>query len=322
MSSIFETLKFSENIGAGIVQSVDEMSVVPLIGKNLGRVAEPLSLKFKRTDNYGSMVYQNLDKELTTIVPTNIMVRGLGAQDHAMAGSGVVTANKTTKFNNACCIESSQDGYLRDEGNEYDVLPVELRKKLIPLKMRNKKKYDKLWPDISKWLDGTGVSASRNSHLRFFYDNPQVKESLEMFSASFEPVDGQIGAIILFKDRIVGIEVMPTIDHWENYWKLLIRGCYGAELIRLKKLGQIAPSKLKLPKFQKGDKLNHLEVVVDNFMNDFRDNILGKVDNINIKSASSISIIQNFETILIETDSGGGDLITQNDKPVYLSMVV
>jgi hypothetical protein len=321
--SIFETLKFTD-IDAGVIQSVDEMTVVPLISKDLGEVAEPLSLKFKKTNNYGSMLYQNTDKERSAIIPNNIMVRGLSAQDHAMAGSGVVLADKTKTFNNACCIESSQGGYLGEEGNDYDILPIELRKKLIPLKVRNEQSYDKLWGDISEWMSGTGVNEGRmrNAHLRYYYDNPQIKESLENFSAAFEPVDGQIGAIILFEDSIVGIEIMPTVSHWESYWKLLIRGCYGAELLRQKKLGIIKTSKIKMPEFEENQKFVQLEFVVNNFISDIRADILKKVESISVKNASKISTNKDFETILIETDSGGGDLITQDDTPVYLSLVV
>ena len=320
--SIFETLKFTD-INAGIIQSVHEMTVVPLVGKDLGEVAEPLSLKFKQTNNYGSMIYHNTDKERSAIIPSNIMVRGLSAQDHAMSGSGVVLATKTKTFNNACCIESSQAGYLGEEGNDYDILPIELRKKLIPLKMRNKKSYDKLWGEITSWLSKTGVSRGmNNAHLRYYYDDPKIKESLETFSASFEPVEGQIGAIILFEDKIVGIELMPSVLHWESYWKLLIRGCYGAELLRQKKLGIIKTSKIKMPEFEKNEILGHLELVVDNFVSDIRTDILKKVESISVKNASSLSINKDLETVLIETDSGGGDLIIQDGRPVYLSLVV
>ena len=138
--SILKTLKFS-NVDAGTVQVVDEMTVVPLIGENRGRVAEPLSLKFERTSDYGSMVYKNTDEEKVSIVPTHIMVRGPGAQDHAMAGSGIITAKKTITFDNACCIESSQGGRLSDQNNEFDILPINLRKKLLPLSIRNEKDY-------------------------------------------------------------------------------------------------------------------------------------------------------------------------------------
>jgi len=320
--SILKTLGFL-NLDAGEVQIVDEMTVVPLLGEDLGEVAEPLSLKFKRTDDYGSMVYENTDKERSTIIPTNIMVRGLSAQDHAMAGSGVITADKTVVFKNACCIESSQGGYLSDENNDYDILPIALRKKLIPLSMRNDKKYDKLWSSIKNWLKGIGVD-SYDAHLRYFYDNPEIKKSLEIFSAEFEPLLYQIGAIILFKEKIVGIEIMPTIAHWSVYWKLLIRGCYGSELIRLKRLGRIKPSELEMPIFPKNiTDPEQLTPIVNSFTANIRKDIIKKLNSITLKHTLPIDKIEEFETVLLKTSSGGGgDLITQNDKSIYLSMVI
>jgi len=279
-------------------------------------------LKFERTSNYGSMVYTNTDNEKASIVPSNFMVRGPGAQDHAMTGSGIVFAKKTVTFNNACCIESSQGGYLSEKNNEYDILPIELRKRLLPIDMRNGKSFNKLWPDIEIWLRGLGVGNA--AHLRYFYDNPSIKQSLEEFSAEFEPVSDQIGAVILFQDRIVGIEIMPSVSHWDAYWKLLIRGCYGAELLRLKRLKRIKPAQLQMPKFPEvvvdPDKLT---AEVEKFTNGIRQDIINKLDLIKINKAKSMGIQKDLETVLIETETGGGgDLITQKDKPIYLSLVV
>lgn len=321
--SILKTLNFTK-LDSGTVQVVDEMTVVPLIGENRGRIAEPLSLKFERTTSYGSMVYKNEDEEHVAIIPTNIMVRGRGAQDHAMAGSGIVIAKKTVTFKNACCIESSQGGFLGDEQNEYDILPIQLRKNLLPLGIRNQHGYSKLWPDIKTWLTGLGVNRHGDAHLRYFYDNPAVKESLEAFSAEFEPVSGQIGAIILFQEKIVGIEIMPTMLHWDAYWKLLIRGCYGAELIRLKKLKKIAPAKLQFPILPSviTDPSQLIEVV-ENFTDGIRQDIIKKLDTIHLKKVNKIGKVEDLETNLLSTTSGGGgDLITQNNEPIYLSLVV
>jgi hypothetical protein len=319
--SILKTLNFTK-IDAGPVQVVDEMTVVPLVGDNRGDVAEPYSLKFTRTSDYGSMVYQNTDEEKATIVPSNFMVRGPGAQDHAMAGSGIVLAEKTVTFNNACCIESSQGGLLRDSDNKYDILPIELRKKLLPLNIRNQNDYEKLWPDIKKWLHGLGVGNS--AHLRFFYDNEQIQQSLEEFSAEFEPVIGQIGAVILFQERVVGIEIMPSVDHWDAYWKLLIRGCYGAELLRLKKLNKIQPAVLQMPSFPKVvTDPNKLTKIVDDFTDGIRQDVIKQMDTIVLDTATSIGKKSDLETVLLKTSTGGGgDLITQKDEPIYLSLVV
>jgi hypothetical protein len=319
--SILKTLNFKK-IDAGPVQVVDEMTVVPLIGENRGDIAEPLSLKFSRTTHYGSMVYSNTDEEKAAIVPSNFMVRGPGAQDHAMAGSGIVLAKKTVTFGNACCIESSQGGYLSDKNNEYDILPIELRKKLLPLDMRNVHDYRKLWNHITGWLRGVGVGSA--AHLRFFYDNPQIRQSLEEFSAEFEPVMGQVGAIVLFQERVVGIEIMPSVEHWAAYWKLLIRGCYGAELIRLKKLKKIQPATLQMPPFPKTvPDPNQLTTIVEGFTDGIRQDVIRKLDTIHLNKATKLDKSADLQTVLLETTTGGGgDLITQKDEPVYLSLVV
>ena len=77
-----------------------------------------------------------------------------------------------------------------------------------------------------------------------------------------------------------------------------------------------------MPEFEKNEILGHLELVVDNFVSDIRTDILKKVESISVKNASSLSIDKDLETVLVETDSGGGDLIIQGGRPVYLSMVV
>ena len=48
MASIFDILNFKgRGIGIGPVQSVDEMTVIPLVGDDRGDVATPESLKFE-----------------------------------------------------------------------------------------------------------------------------------------------------------------------------------------------------------------------------------------------------------------------------------
>ena len=320
--SILETLKF-KNIDAAPAQVVDEMTVVPLVGENRGDIAEPEALVFQRTNNYGSMVYKNEDEEKSTIVPSNMMVRGPSAQDHAMSGSGIIQAKGRVTFNNACCIEETQGGFLTDSNNEYDILPVGLRKKLLSLEKRKMKKYNKLWPEIAGWLQHSGASSSR-AHLRYFYDNPVIKESLETFSAEFEPVSYQIGAIILFQEKIVGIEIMPSVAHWEIYWKLLIRGCYGAELIKQKNEGTIKPSALQMPDFPNVvASPNALISIVDDFEKNIRHSAIQQLSSIQVKGVIDLGKKSDLHTGLVQTTAGGGgDIILQKDEPIYLSLVV
>ena len=210
------------------------------------------------------MVFENQD-DRPAIVPTNYMVRGKGAQDHAMASSGVVRARGSSSFDNACCVESSQGGLLRNEGNEEDILPIELRKALLDPRIRSRHDHSKLWNKISSWLSGVIRGRGDRAHIRDFYDEPTIKGALENFAASFEPIENQIGAVIMFAGVPVGIEIMPSPQHWEAYWKYLIRGCYGAEMIRLKALGKIRPSALILPEFPEGATPEQVEQILGEF---------------------------------------------------------
>ncbi|MHA1801801.1 MAG: ARPP-1 family domain-containing protein [Candidatus Heimdallarchaeaceae archaeon] len=317
--SIFETLKFTD-LSLGRMQVVDDMAVVPLIGKDRGEVADAKNLSFKSTVEYGSMVFKN-DDSRPAIVPSNYMVRGRGGQDHATSSVAIIGANKSETLTNACCIESSQGGMLGSNSNQEDILPVSLRKVLLNKSLRSKRSFQKLWDHISKWLGGMRLGSS--AHLRFFYDNKEIQKELERFAAEFEPVTNQIGAVVLFSDIPVGLEIMPTADHWRTYWKQLIRGSYGAELIRLKRLGKMKPSTLILPKFP--DKATPEEVgqLIFDFNQHLSEEVLPILENIKVKKLDSIQSKDSLKSNLVVLESGGGgDIVQQGDEPVYLSLVL
>lgn len=319
--SIFQQLGFS-GLGIGPVQSEDEMTVVPIVGSTRGDVASPQNLRFRSTTSYGTMVFENDDDKREAIVPSNYMVRGRGAQDHAMSGSGVINKGQSRSFDNACCVEESQGGLLRGS-EQQDVLPVDLRKALLDTGIRSRNKYNKLWGKIGGWLRGLNLGRGGRAHIRDFYDAPAINDALENFAAAFEPVENQIGAVIMFNGVPVGIEIMPSSEHWEVYWKYLIRGCYGAELVRLKMLGKIRPSALVLPNIPEGSDDNKVEEIMDNFAAHIQQELVPILEDIQIKTQTSLDQTGSMRTTLLRTDSdGGGDLVQQGDEPVYLSLVL
>lgn len=319
--NIFEALKF-KSIGAGRVQSVDEMTVVPLVGEDHSDVVStPASLKFERTTTYGTMVFKN-DDARPAIVPTHYSIRGRGAQDHAMAGSGVVLAGRSKQFDNACCVEETQGGYLGSSGNDEDVLPIGLRRALLNYGRRMENHYGKLWSPIKDWLRGTGVTARSSAHLRYFYDNKDIKNELEQFAAEFEPVPGQIGALILFSGVPVGLEIMPSQDHWEAYWRQLIRGCYGAELIRLKKLNRLQPSALIMPDIPEDAAPDKVKEILEDFVAKLQSDVIPMIQGIDVTGNRKVSQEGGLETRMLTTQTGGGDVILKDSEPIYVSLVL
>ena len=325
MTSLLETVKFVKTLGVGEVQSDEEMTVIPLVGASLGNIAAPEALNFRSTTTYGSMLYDNKDNDRPAIVPANMMVRGKSAQDHAMSGSGVILAASERLFDNACCIESSQGGYFTSgQKISEDVLPVGLRKALIDPRLRSQNAYDKLWGRIRTWLGGlTRVRASDRAHLADFFDQPDYKEALENFAAAFEPVEGQIGALIMFNGIPVGLEIMPSAEHWAAYWKWLIRGCYGSQLIKLKESGELPRSTMILPEIPSDADADQVKDIMTQFIDNIKMSIAPMLEAIQVASQNQVDSSGNMITELIQTEGGGGgDIITQDSKPVYLSLVL
>jgi hypothetical protein len=318
--SFFEKLKFTE-LGISGIQSVDEMTIYPIVGPNHEEIGRPTSLRFKKTSNYGTMVFENDDSK-PIIVPANIMARGPSAQDHAMSGAGIVPAKSSKSFDTACCIQQRQGGLLSEKDIEHDILPIGLRKAFLDPKFRNEKNMSRLWPSISKWLEGMSLKERGAAHLRYFYGDPEVKKNLEEFAAEFEPVQNQIGAIVMFCGVPVGIEIMPSADHWMTYWKYLIRGCYGAELLRLKMIGKLKSSILQLPEIPSGSKPDDVEKFLDSYINGAIKDIVPALDTLNVVTKKTIGSGAGMSLDLIQVGQGGGDLITISQTPVYLSVVL
>ena len=325
MTSLLDRLSFINNLGVAEAQSDEEMTVIPLVGNRLGNVASPTALQFRRTTDYGSMEYLNDDKHNPAIVPSHMMVRGKGAQDHAMSGSGVVLAASSKLFQNACCIESSQGGHFRTgEGLDSDVLPIGLRKVLLEPALRRKREFGKLWDSIRSWLSRIPkVRPGSRAHLRDFFDHPDYKEALENFAAAFEPVEGQIGALILFNGIPVGLEIMPSAEHWSAYWKWLIRGCYGSQLVQLRESGQLSRSTMVLPEIPSDASAEQVKEIMTQFTDNIKLSIAPMLESIKVASQTEIDSSRNMITELIRTEGGGGgDVISQDSKPVYLSLVL
>lgn len=311
----FKDLQFGEP------QTDQQMTVIPILGKDRGDIATPSTISFQKTSSYGTMVFENTDTK-AGIIPSNYMTRGKSAQDHAMSGSGIALPGQTS-FNNACCIEASQGGMLQG-AEQIDVLPASLRKTLTDMHLRKQCGYSKLWPRIKKWLSGIPGIRSGDAHLRYFYDDVNYKDAIESFCAAFEPIPNQLGAFILFEGIPVGIEVMPTANHWLEYWELLIRGCYGAELVKLQATNAIKKSStLIIPKIPDDASPEEIEKLFSDFSKSIQSSMIPLLNAIQITDKNSDVTVHDLHIEVLRTDSGGGgDIITQNTEPIYLSIVL
>ncbi|RZL20131.1 MAG: hypothetical protein EOO89_01220 [Pedobacter sp.] len=214
---------------AGRMQSAGYMQVIPLTSDIEDHyIAAPDSLKVSTT-NYGSMRFEN-EGDLVTIVPAHAAyVVKQAAQDHAMSHAGLVGASTVKSYATAACVQQSQPGFIKADKYKMLILPFSLREKAYNI--RHTASYQKLWEPISKFNSSLGVNAQ--GHLEYFLS--RFEKELDLFVAEFEPVEKQVGAIILIDGKVMGIERAPNYNYWLSIWPTLIRECYGSLAIEYQK---------------------------------------------------------------------------------------
>lgn len=211
----------------GRVQSVGRMQVLPLLARDAptAELGDPAQLVIA-TGDYGTLSFRN-DGGGPALVPSHLAVMvSQAAQDHAMPRATLVAAGAQLSYRFAMCIQQSQGGLISSGSHRLAVLPPALREaaSLLPAKPG----YDRLWPAVSRFKASAGLPGSADL-VRFM---KHFATELDRFTAEFECVEDQIGAVVLMDGAVVGVERAPSHAYWRSMWEPLIRFCYGAEAVR------------------------------------------------------------------------------------------
>jgi hypothetical protein len=209
----------------GQIQTVGFMQVIPLIGEvtfdnyvapRPGQVGNP---------GYAVLSFDNRRSDEDMIVPMNLgVITKQRAQDHALTTAAFVKAKATEQLRTAVCIQQSQPGnIMASDDNRIIVLPATLREEAF--KMKGEGQLGRLWPSIQKLMKDAGVREPSGNLVSFLNE---YNSQLEQFVAEFEPVENQVGAIILISGQVAGIERTPNVRYWNDVWTMLIRDCYGS----------------------------------------------------------------------------------------------
>lgn len=207
----------------GHAQTVGVMQVIPLTGEELAEFGSPEQVKVS-SPQYGTMVFDNYAQPQPTIVPHGAAyIVKEAAQDHAVPHVVIIAKGQRVTVPTAMCIQASQGGHFANVQQSLSLLPATLR--ASALRMRREQGYSRLWDKISAYTAESGAPHAR-AHLVAYLQ--EFARQLDEFVAEFEPVDGQLGAIVLINGRVVGVERVPSYVYWRAYWRPLIRECYGS----------------------------------------------------------------------------------------------
>lgn len=322
-------IDFLNDLTLGTAQKSGPMTVIPLLGEDITKDLATFSeIKFEKVETYGEMVFSN-NSDKPFILPAGyaIMTKQL-AQDHALVYSTILPGNKKTIIETACCIQQTQCGYIDGKGiKHFNFIPTEIRKGSVLNHTNGSLNFSRLWPLISSFQKK--LVKDEMGNLILFFN--KYMDKLLSYNAEFECVAGQRGAIILFNNEIVGIEIAPTQEYWKTIWNPLIRDSYGSTILRnalkdptngfLKNTNNIF-SDCKTPEEMLKaldntafvDKINVLskieELSVKDMFNDFAVN-MKKIDKYSIPGFTHLLAKSETSAII--------DMHKQGNKIIYLS---
>lgn len=208
----------------GMPQQSGAMTVLPVFGSdNDGRFVAPLSgLKLSQVRGYGNMELSNPAETGIAIVPLHMGYIQDRAQNHALCRSTFIAAGQKLMFEDACCVQAAQGGYLEGRDQWFFILPLQLREEALEL--RGKEDYSKLWDAISRLNEQFGLP--NRGHLEQILSRKRA--FLTQYQSRLELLPQQTGAVFFIRDKLAGVEISPSAAYFQELWMPLVCFCYGA----------------------------------------------------------------------------------------------
>lgn len=225
----------------GPVQRSGPMSIVPVFGESAGeRYLPPLTaLKLSRVAGYGSVELEcrsTPSGEGIGIVPLHIGYIQDGAQNHALCRAALMAPGQKRMFDDACCVQQTQGGYLEGREQWFFVLPLHLRDEA--LRRRGEVAYGKLWPAIARLNEQFGKSSRGHLEDVICRERPYLGQ----YVGRFERLPGQLGALFFLSNTLVGIEIAPNEAFFAEMWMPLACFCYGVAAMHRERKGVVDES--------------------------------------------------------------------------------
>ena len=314
------TIKLSELLKGctpGRIQSVGNMQIIPLVSDITNdKFVSPDQSANVSTTGYGTLTFKNKMAD-TLIVPaqTAYIVKG-SVQDHALPHAGLVGGKKTKSFGTAMCVEDTQPGLIKEGDYKMVILPYPLREQAH--KDRKGGQYSRLWTHIRK-LNTRAGSKGSVGHLQTFLKS--FSTQLDKFIAEFEPVQNQVGAIILINGRVIGVERSPNYEFWLSIWSSIIRECYGSQaIIEAKENPQVPKTRVAM---RKATSVADLKVALKEAVDEEYDKVKKIVDSIGIVNLGEEIDEQekDYKIEALDHKRFVGQIIRDKEEIVYVSLV-
>jgi len=304
------------------IQSVGNMTVIPIISDvEFTNVADINDVTLKSDPQYNTLEFKNASGNIGIVMQGWTMIdRNQHAQDRTVPYAHLIKA-ANAKLIPANCVQASQAGHFdmsKIKQDSFMILPPSLRGIAIKKATFEEADTGALWDTLSTWSKGIDC---RTNGLQLFYS--QFEDRLEQFVAQFEPVNKQLGAIVMINGRIIAIDVLPKYDSWKKSWRAIIRDSYGAEAVRIIQ-NEGATINSPAIDLEKVNSIEDLTTQYDQMKNAFHDNvqhIVGQTIQLNV-GYRVLERIGELTMMKFENEQLVGQGVLHGDKHyVYLSLV-
>lgn len=303
----------------GAPQRSGVMTVLPLFMADSsfeGRFVGPLSgLKLSKVYTYGKMELSNPSEAGIGIVPLHMGYIQDKAQNHALCRSAFLSPGQKLVFEDACCVQASQGGYLEEKQQWFFILPLQLR--LEALKLRGKENYSKLWEAIAELNKSFGLG--NRGHLELIVS--QKRAFLTQYQSRFELLPGQRGAMFFIGDRFVGLEIAPTPAYFAEVWMALICFAYGIAAMYHEQQNTVGENSVVI----KGDSLVQLKERLQQTRLQRQQEIIeaGNWFKSTLREETQVTEEERFLELRLHTLMGksiAGQYVAEDGKLVYASL--
>lgn len=302
------------------IQNMANMIVIPLISDTeYTPIANFLDVRLAQDRMYNELEFENRSDDIGILLHGYTIMSDQKAQDRTVPYPHLVKGKSHARVP-ANCIEPGQGGLLNTNSikpEDFKILPPSLRALSLQKSTFKSGETSALWDSLDSWTKGIDLRAKG---LVSFYT--KFKQQLDEFVASFEPVEKQLGSIVIVNSEVVAFDIVPKYESWLQIFRPLIRDSYGAEAYRLIQNKQIE-SLIDILTDKNIDSVSDLNKAFDSNTEKFLDRIKDIVNrNIELEvSYSALQQMNDLHLVKFESPTLIGCGVFHGDHIVYLSLV-
>ena len=303
------------------IQSVGNMTVIPIVSDTeFTNVANINEVSLDKDMEYTQMRFKNSSGEIAISLQGWTIIDKQPAQDRTIPYAHLIKA-ANSKVLPANCVQSNQCGTFHvDKWSQenFMILPPSLRGIALKKSPHDNAEVGALWDSLGTWVKGINC---KEDGLKHFYS--KFSDKLDQFVAQFEPVEKQLGAVVLINDEVIAFDIVPKYESWKAVWRAIIRDSYGAEALRMTE-NNGAVINHPVMKTEEVKTVDDLDRLFSGMKNEFYDGLQSKVGQAIQLSVGQRQIeqIDELSNLKLESEQFIGQGIIHGDSHfVYLSLV-